>query len=513
MTPHSLEPGPSVYLNSVSPTASMPSHRQLGQKRTYSGASVMGRKAIPRDAAPPAVPEFGTKPVIPSLPSQGKGPKLKKKRKHNQLGLTPKTEEHESSEEEQDMDEELKLAAAQPSVALGYLEFSYKGRVATLRSSSEIAAWIEERKKRYPTKKRAEEEARRKENLRQAERTAAELGTKKSKAGKAEYDKKRINVADVAKARQKAEKLRKKYQKAERRVAEIEAETLTKTNVLEDDVSQRQKCGFGRNVEDMSSSDTLLPAPKPDDGTGSKTTEARSVQSPSKQNTDLQESFEHPASLLPEDGTRPEQWTVDQHPNDSLSKPCIPDVKLPSSICEKPPVPEILLGNHDASVPSDTLISMVLNDRDLLEDLDNASLSDSSELSPSGEDDTSSSGSSTDSNSPPEVYPKRIESDCAVPQNFAKKKSICKLFLSKGFCSRGDRCQYLHELPKRGSGKLASSKNGNTEGTPRTRLKKERTSLYQRILMQQEEKEDELALEHIILLGENGALDDQKAGN
>lgn len=38
----------------------------------------------------------------------------KKKRKHNQLGLTPKTVEHESSEEEEedDVDEESKLAAA-----------------------------------------------------------------------------------------------------------------------------------------------------------------------------------------------------------------------------------------------------------------------------------------------------------------------------------------------------------------------------------------------------------------
>ena len=37
----------------------------------------------------------------------------KKKRRHNQLGLTPKTLEHESSEEEEnDVDEETKLAVA-----------------------------------------------------------------------------------------------------------------------------------------------------------------------------------------------------------------------------------------------------------------------------------------------------------------------------------------------------------------------------------------------------------------
>lgn len=44
----------------------------------------------------------------------------KKKRKHNQLGLTPKAEEHESSEEEEDdVNEEARLAAVTASASQG----------------------------------------------------------------------------------------------------------------------------------------------------------------------------------------------------------------------------------------------------------------------------------------------------------------------------------------------------------------------------------------------------------
>jgi hypothetical protein len=61
----------------------------------------------------PSVPSFGIPlPVKPPAPVET-GRKRKKKRRHNQLGLTPKTVEHESSEEEgNDIDEEAKLAVA-----------------------------------------------------------------------------------------------------------------------------------------------------------------------------------------------------------------------------------------------------------------------------------------------------------------------------------------------------------------------------------------------------------------
>lgn len=62
----------------------------------------------------PAVPSFGNplplKPPIPQM--EEKKPSKKKKRRVNQLGLTPTNNEHVSSSEEEDVDEESKLATA-----------------------------------------------------------------------------------------------------------------------------------------------------------------------------------------------------------------------------------------------------------------------------------------------------------------------------------------------------------------------------------------------------------------
>jgi len=56
----------------------------------------------------------------PPVPQERPAKRGKKKRKHNQLGLTPKTEEHESSEEEEDdIDEEARLAAVVASPGQG----------------------------------------------------------------------------------------------------------------------------------------------------------------------------------------------------------------------------------------------------------------------------------------------------------------------------------------------------------------------------------------------------------
>lgn len=90
-------------------------NRNRGQKRghqdAFGEARLSASKANFKTQVAPAVPSFGIPlPVKPPAPETRK-PK-KKKRRHNQLGLTPKSLEHESSEEdENEIDEEAKLAA------------------------------------------------------------------------------------------------------------------------------------------------------------------------------------------------------------------------------------------------------------------------------------------------------------------------------------------------------------------------------------------------------------------
>lgn len=101
-----------------------PGHRGRGQKREHGDAFGRPRKQDQRPQAAPAVPSFGAPlplPIKPPAPQERPVKRSKKKRKHNQLGLTPKTEEHESSEEEEnDADEEARLAATIPGSLQGY---------------------------------------------------------------------------------------------------------------------------------------------------------------------------------------------------------------------------------------------------------------------------------------------------------------------------------------------------------------------------------------------------------
>lgn len=98
-----------------------------GGKRDH--ASAFGGKpptVAPSVPAPPPVPSFGNPLPVKPPPAVDAANPRKKNRKHNQLGLTPKTEDHESSEED-DVDEESRLAPAAAS-AIVPLRFTYKGR-------------------------------------------------------------------------------------------------------------------------------------------------------------------------------------------------------------------------------------------------------------------------------------------------------------------------------------------------------------------------------------------------
>ena len=99
-----------------------PGHRGRGLGRGHGEAFNRPRNQNHRTQVAPAVPSFGSPLPLPIKPpalhENTKKPR-KKKRKHNQLGLTPKAEEHESSEEEDDADEEARLAAMAASADQG----------------------------------------------------------------------------------------------------------------------------------------------------------------------------------------------------------------------------------------------------------------------------------------------------------------------------------------------------------------------------------------------------------
>lgn len=116
-SPFQQTPHATLFPNTRDPSNPSTGNRNRGQKRGHYDAFGRSRSSNPKTNAKsqvaPSVPSFGIPlPVKPPAPQETGRKSRKKKRRHNQLGLTPKTVEYESSEEEEnDADEEAKLAA------------------------------------------------------------------------------------------------------------------------------------------------------------------------------------------------------------------------------------------------------------------------------------------------------------------------------------------------------------------------------------------------------------------
>ena len=149
----------------------------------------------------------------------------------------------------------------------------------------------------------------------------------------------------------------------------------------------------------------------------------------------------------------------------------------PTILISEDPLPEDEVGSHDPNLEANVEGHPRNQDNP-----GNSFSSSSSEVSSSNEDDTSSSGSSSEGDTPAVVTSKLIDSIQVLHKKTNMNKTICKLFLMKGYCPRGDRCLHLHELPKRGSRKLSNSNMNEVEKTLKTReAKRERVTLYQRV--------------------------------
>lgn len=105
------------------PLSYFPVHRGRGQNRGHRETFNRPRNQNHRIQVAPAVPSFGVPLPLPIKPPVLDGTTRKprkKKRKHNQLGLTPKAENYDSSEdEEDDVDEEVRLAAVAANTGQG----------------------------------------------------------------------------------------------------------------------------------------------------------------------------------------------------------------------------------------------------------------------------------------------------------------------------------------------------------------------------------------------------------
>ncbi|GKZ75354.1 hypothetical protein AnigIFM56816_000006 [Aspergillus niger] len=423
-------------------------------KRDHNAAFGKPQSVAPRVPAPPPVPSFGNPlPVKPPPPADATRKPKKKKRKHNQLGLTPRTEEHESSEEEDDADEEARLAGAAANTTA--LKVTYRGKTSTLQSPEEIAAWIEERRKRYPTQakveekkkameeaKKARQEVQRQKDQRKQESKRAQKDGRNKKANDKQHNDQPVDPMDAAaKAKEKADRLRRKLMKEEKRVAKAEADAeraLMRAEAL-------QKGSADANIDETLATGQTQPA----SATGTKA-----------------DAGSEDKSVKPGPAAAEESGVTN---GDTTSAT---DVKI------------------DAGKPEEAGDEVNISSQDD---------SDSSDWTSSSGSDSSSDESDSDSDSAPEEATSRREGPERVPPPPREnKKKPCHHFARTGRCRNGDKCRFSHETPERGKKAKPTESKG-------------RKGLLQALLDRQKGEEDRKVMEAIAWLGENGFLDAPKA--
>ncbi|PYH99506.1 hypothetical protein BO71DRAFT_368839 [Aspergillus ellipticus CBS 707.79] len=372
-----------------SPTGERPPNH--ANKRDHNSAFGKHQSVALRIPAPPPVPSFGNPlPSKPPPPVDAARKPKKKKRKHNQLGLTPKTEDHESSDEEDDVDEESRLASGNAG-ASAPLQITYRGRTATLKSPEEIAAWIEERKKRYPTQARVEEKKKvmeeakkarqevqrqreqRRQEMKKVQKDARNRKDSDKQAAKEQSQKPTDPIDAAAKAKEKADKLRRKLMREEKRVAKAEADAERARMKVEE--LQKGSADVHGESGQPASADAGLPA---SETTNSNTTPATHIRANPETSEEAQDH--DGAGALPSDASDSSDWT-----------------------------------------------------------------------SSSGSESSSDESESDDDSAPEEATSRREGPERVPPPARENKRQVCRHFARTGRCMRGSKCKFLHEGPERGA--------------------------------------------------------------
>jgi hypothetical protein len=332
----------------------------------------------------------------------------KRKRKHNQLGLTPQADDHESSEEEgAGDDEESKLAQGASGTAP--LQISYKGKTSTLQTQAEIAAWIAERKKKFPTqarvdaKKEAADEA--KATREAARQQKIEEQQAKRKDTRKQSEAVITNPPDVGADAQRREELRRNLEREQKRIAKAVAEADAARLRLE----ALQKEALSLNPESEHEDAPVINVEPID----------QDPQAPTPE-------------IKPEAAINVEP-AVNIEPHDSIpeSEPGVP----------ASPVKEVYSESILGSKPETPIQHPTQYGTDGQTDLTNQG----SDWTSSGGSD-SESGSDSDSDSAPEQESSRRTGPERVPPPPREgKKTICRYFARTGQCNRGDQCKFIHE--------------------------------------------------------------------
>ncbi|KAL1297682.1 hypothetical protein AAFC00_006234 [Neodothiora populina] len=480
-------------------------------------------QSAPKVPAAPAVPSFGAPLPLPpkatpaTATAQIVASKADPKKRISLFGLTSeggvaddtKQEESEGEDEEDDVDEEASYAA---NLSNGPLTIEYNGETRNLSSPAELADWLNERKRFYPTKQRIEEKKtevrtrmEERKRIQQETRAAAAAADPtsslaKSLPGKRERPQHREaerglkgrrgagpeqggsgtpEVSSKDDARRLLELKMFEVQELQKKLAESEARAAAAASSKQEAGEKQLEAEIHKHAVAKDSTTTAVDpvvsvvSPEVD---VNMTTEANSVD---------------PLQALEAALSAPTDPATATHP--TSSEPAL-----------------------EPSHPHDTNLDQLTNPQELNNN-DNSSLprpiSAASPPAPSSNSDSSDSSDtdSSDSDSAPEqtsshgTGPIRV----AAPNS---SKPICNAFATTGNCRFGPKCRFRHvatEHTRQARSNAVTNDGGSggvggSSGRRGEKAGKARTTLFQRMVEQEKEKENALALGAIKFLGQVG---------
>jgi Nuclear fragile X mental retardation-interacting protein 1 (NUFIP1)/Zinc finger C-x8-C-x5-C-x3-H type (and similar) len=496
--PRHDSPRNSTYSN-LNQQQSLPSSHH-GQKRPYSAAFKQPSQQLPRPQAAPAVPSFGGDILPPPVLQLAVPPAAAKKkpRKHNQLGLTPASQDHESSSGE---DEEAKLAINHASTAdSSVLQFEHKGRTATLQTAADIAAWIAERKKNFPTTAKVEA----------AKREAEEKKRRWEEAKRDKDETQRLQRMDRDRARQ--DELRRRA---------LESVSLKK--------------GRKEEVKNQASEETREgneKAAKPTTKVEKLRRKLEKAQKDARKAEAALAKMQETAAAIKEDGAEEVEASALHAKPKNANTLAIP----PAEMDDLAKLKTELLKDDDSDLAdtSDTSSNLSLSDLDD-DDATNSSGSLSSSIPDSALDSNSDSDSAPNEFTckrtgpdrvppPPRIDPSKAAhiASSAQQDNTVRQRHMCRNMLRTGRCHFGDRCRYSHGLPDELSQGARTGQGGRSRGRGEGRGRGEdrnrngtaattgtmqrRKGLYQLLVEKEVEEERRAVLGVIIAMGKRGLL-------
>ena len=363
--------------------------------------------------------------------------------KSNILGLNPSLNHDDHSSD--DENEEAKLGQTANDTGL---QFEHRGQVSTLKTASEIMAWIAERKKRFPTaakaaiaqreaaERKVREEADRKERAEAARKRREGFQTQKTariEAIKAAATSAQKVAKDSSRTNDKAERLRQQARKAAKQLEKAQK------------ALQKLECHAKRRDTAEEKETSTIEAAKSDAGDA--------ANKPTQTETDDIRPEVIPGTTInpvndPEDGLDSDDDTLTDESTSSS-------------------------GSDTSSVSADC-------------DSDLNSLSSAPETLPATV--ATTTGPTPEQNNQQQTQP----SFRSQPQS---QPEICRNFAKTGKCKFGRRCRRVHE-------RRDNSTRGNA-GKPQQQRRK---GLYQTMVAKEQEQERERMLQAIVVLGDAGRL-------